>query len=79
MNGHEGDVREEKVIEEEVRVTRGRGTATVRVTGGLVTPIQPRLQQVLQHLSRTPGHHRVSASNIIMATQLLIKSHGLKL
>lgn len=57
---HEHDVRQEEVVEEHVGGRRVRADY-VLVTDAQVSRIQPRFQQVFQHLLRHAGHHRVPA------------------
>lgn len=57
---HEHDVRQEEVVEEHVGGRRVRADY-VLVADAQVSRIQPRFQQVFQHLLRHAGHHRVPA------------------
>jgi len=62
VDGHEDDVREKKVVEEEVSVARdddGGGSPIFRFTSRLVPAVEASFKEMFQHLPGASGHHRV--------------------
>ncbi len=58
MRRHEHNVRQEEVIEEHVSGRR-IGPDDILVASAEMPRVQSRFQQMLQHLLRHAGHHRV--------------------